>query len=32
MPWNIIPQIFFDFIARIIPGTVVLILGSLTVW
>jgi hypothetical protein len=29
MPWNIIPQIFYDFIARVTPGAVTLIIGLL---
>lgn len=29
MPWNIIPQIFYDFIARVTPGGVTIIVGML---
>jgi hypothetical protein len=30
MPWNIIPQIFYDLIARVTPGAIILIIGYLT--
>lgn len=32
MPWSVIPQIFYDLIARVIPGATVLLLGYLTLF
>lgn len=30
MPLSVVPQIFYDLIARVIPGSAILILGYLT--
>ncbi|HHT9123544.1 MAG TPA: hypothetical protein ACFYEF_11810 [Candidatus Wunengus sp. YC63] len=30
MPWSVIPQIFYDLIARVVPGATILLLGYLT--
>ncbi|HHT9138392.1 MAG TPA: hypothetical protein ACFYEK_14260 [Candidatus Wunengus sp. YC60] len=32
MPWSVIPQIFYDLIARVVPGATVLLLGYLTLF